>query len=368
MSSLPNNYLQVINELKERIRSSQLRAQLSLNKELILLYWNIGKKIIEEQENQGWGSKVIDRISHDLKQEFPDFTGFSVRNLKYMRAFADAYPTLNEQIKFSDNFVQQAVAQITGNDKESLIVQQLVAQTPWGHQIQILTKLKEKGQRLFYMAKTIQNGWSRDELIFNIENKLHLRQGNIITNFDQTLSTQQSKLAAHTFKSPYVFGLLNVSENMKELEVEKALINHLKSFLLELGSGFAYLGNQKKLTVEGDDFFPDLLFYHIHLRCYVIFELKIGNFKPEYAGKLNFYINTVDMQLRSVNDNPSIGILLCKTPNKTVVKYSLQNIKQAMGVAEYYLSELPNDIKKSLPSEKDLIEEINKEFKQLNKK
>lgn len=285
-----------------------------------------------------------------------------------MRAFADAYPDMSENIAFSDKIVQQTVAQIAGNPDGSIIVQQLVAQTPWGHHIQILTKLKEKGQRMFYMAKTIQNRWNREELTFQIENKLHLREGNTLSNFDQTLPPKQSKMVANTFKSPYVFGLLNATEDMKELELEQALIEHLKSFLLELGNGFAYIGNQKNLVVDGDDFFLDLLFYHIHLRCYVIFELKIGAFKPEFAGKLNFSINTVNDQLRVKHDNPTIGILLCKTPNKTVVKYSLQNIKQPMGVAEYHLTKLPKELKNTLPTEKELIEEIEYQYSQLNRK
>jgi predicted nuclease of restriction endonuclease-like (RecB) superfamily len=367
MSTLPANYIHIVNELKERIRVAQLQAQLTLNKQLVLLYWDIGNKILEEQKNQGWGSKVIDRLSHDLKLEFSNVTGLSVRNLKYMRAFADAYPYMSEEISFSDEIVQQTVAQITGNKDGSIIVQQLVAQIPWGHHIQILTKLKKKDQRMFYMAKTIQNRWKREELTFQIENKLHLREGKTISNFDQTLPVEQSKRVANTFKSPYVFGLLNAAEDMRELELEQALIEHLKSFLLELGNGFAYMGNQKNLVVENDDFFLDLLFYHIHLRCYVIFELKIGDFKPEFAGKLNFYVNAVNQQLRGKHDSPTIGILLCKTPNKTVVKYSLQNIKQPMGVAEYHLAKLPNELKKTLPTEKVLIEEINKEYKQLSK-
>ncbi len=352
MSLLVNDYDSIIKDLKEKIRSARQRAVLKVNAELLLVYWQIGNIIQEQQNEEGWGAKVIDRLAADLRSEFPDMKGFSVRNLKYMRAFAAAYPTFH--------FVQQTAAQ-SENLKEIPIVQQLAAQIPWGHHQVLLDKLKTKEERSFYIQKAAEGGWSRDVMILQIENNLFSRQGKAITNFGSTLTAFDSDLAKATFKSPYVFDFLALSEVAKEKDLEKALILHLKKFMLELGKGFAYVGNQHNLTVDGDDYFLDLLFYNTHLHCYVIFELKIGEFKPEFAGKLNFYINTVNEEIKTPLDQPTIGVLLCKTPNETVVKYSLQGIATPIGVAEYVLQNaLPKELKGEIPT----IEELEKELEQ----
>ncbi|MHC1707345.1 MAG: YhcG family protein [Bacteroidales bacterium] len=360
----PDTYSSILSELKETIRSARQKASVSVNTHLLLLYWIIGNKILEQQNKEGWGTKVIDRLAQDLKSEFPDMQGLSVRNIKYMRAFALAWPGFamvqQASVQMSDiTYVQASLAQIT----DIAIVQAPLAQISWYHHIALLDKLKDAATRQFYIEKTIQNGWSRNVLAMQIESRLHLRQGNAITNFEQTLPKPQSDLARETLKNPYLLDFLDVQEDIQERDLERGLLNHLKKFLLELGRGFAYVGNQFKLKVEDDDFFLDLLFYNYHLHCFVIFELKIDAFKPEYAGKLNFYINTINAQVKSESDHPTVGVLLCKTPNETVVKYSLQNILAPLGVAEYKLSNtLPKEFKKELPSHKELEELLNEDL------
>jgi len=342
------NYPIILNQLKEKIRQARLKAVHAVNNQLLIVYWEIGNTILQQQKSEGWGTKVIDRLAVDLKMEFPDMKGWSVRNIKYMRAFAEAYPDFL--------IVQQPAAQLATAQK----VQQLAAQIPWSHHQVILDKFKEQEQRLFYIQKIVENGWSRNILLQQIETGVHNRQGKVISNFETTLPPMQSDLVKESFKSPYVFDFLDMTEAIQERELEKALIQHLKKFMLELGSGFAYVGNQFNLVVENDDYFLDLLFYNYRLRCFVLFELKIGEFKPEYAGKLNFYINTVNEKIKLRDDKSTIGILLCKTPNKTVVKYSLQGITTPMGVAEY--KTLPKEIKKELPAIETLNFELQKEI------
>ncbi|HLP51402.1 MAG TPA: PDDEXK nuclease domain-containing protein [Chitinophagales bacterium] len=354
-----SKYLLALAALKERIKQSRLKAVLAVNHELLRVYWEIGMTILEQQKEEGWGSKVIDRLSSDLKREFPDFKGVSVRNLKYMRVFAEAYPDFG--------IVQQPVAQIQTTENEDFIfVQQPVAQIPWSNHVVILEKVKNARERAFYIQKTIENGWSRAVLSLQIENKLFERQGQAISNFTQTLPATESDLVAETFKNPYIFNFITLSEELKERDIERGLIQHLKKFMLELGRGFAYVGNQYNLNVEGEDFFLDLLFYNFHLHCFVTFELKVGDFKPEFAGKLNFYINTIDSNIKGPKDNPTIGILLCKTPNETVVKYSLQGITTPMGVAEYKLEQaLPNQLKGEIPTIEEFEAEIDREYTEL---
>ena len=357
------NYFEVLDLLKEKIRHSRYRAVLSINYELLTTYWEIGKTILEQQKKAGWGAKIIDRLAVDLKMEFPDFKGLSVRNLKYMRAFAETYPEFSKPALPSDAqtqntaktaIVQQPAAQI-GNGTNDAIVQQLAAQLPWGHHQVLLDKVKTREQRLFYMQQCVENGWSRSILVMQIENGLYERQGKAISNFGQTLPQLQSDLVQQSLKNPYIFDFINFGEEIKERELEKALIQHLKKFMLELGKGFAYVGNQFDLTVENDEYFLDLLFYNYRLHRFVIFELKIGDFKPEYAGKLNFYINTVDAQIKSDKDDATIGILLCKTPNELVIRYSLQGIKTPIGVSEYLLKKgIPKVLKTDLPSIEEL--------------
>lgn len=281
------SYDDFLRDLKSRIRTAQTRAALAVNRELVLLYWQIGRDILTRQKEEGWGAKVIERLANDLRKEFPDMKGFSRANLMYMRSFAEAWD-------------------------DELFVQQLVGQIPWGHNIALIAKLKNRTEREWYIHKTLEHGWSRDILVMQIETRLFHRQGKVITNFAATLPPPQSDLAQQTLKDPYIFDFLGLGDEAQEREVEHELVKHITSFLLELGAGFSYIGRQVPLEVEGDDFFLDLLFYHLKLRCYVVIELKAGAFKPEYAGKLNFYLSAVDATMRHESDNPSIGLILCK--------------------------------------------------------
>lgn len=376
MSTLPaKEYNAIVANLIERIRYSRLKASVAVNREMVGVYWEIGNTILQQQKEEGWGAKVIERLMIDLRTEFPDMTGLSARNIKYMRSFAEAYPhfpilqdTL-AKLELSgfqpDKLVQPPVAQLPSLP-ENLIVQLPVAQIPWTHHLIILTKCKTEEERLFYIRKTLENNWKKTVLSLQIDQNLYARNGKALSNFTSTLPAPLSDLAIDTFKNPYVFDFLALGEQAKEKDLERALITHLKKFMLELGKGFAYVGNQYNLNVEGDDFFLDLLFFNINLNCYVIFELKIGEFKPEYAGKLNFYINAVNEQVRDEHHKPTIGVLLCRTPNDTVIKYSLAGIDQPMGVADYHLAKaLPKEIKGEMPTVAELEAEIEKEYEEL---
>lgn len=330
------SYLKVLEELKLKINTAQHRAVLSVNKELVLLYWDIGKTILKQEENQGWGAKIIDRLSNDLEKSFPNMKGFSLRNLKYMKRFASVYPN-------------------------KTIVQQLAAQIPWFHNCVLLDKVKEKKERIWYIGKTIENNWSRNVLVHQIEKNLYKRQKNInkLTNFKNTLPAFQSDLAQQTIKDPYIFDFLNITENIKELDLQKELLNHITKFLLELGSGFAFVGSQFHLEVSEKDFYIDLLFYHLNLRCYVVVELKTGEFKPEDVGQLGFYLSAVDAQVKAKNDKPTIGIILCKSKDKVIVEYALKNMMNPVGVAAYQLYRtIPEEFRKRLPSVKKIEKEL----------
>ncbi|HEY9881490.1 MAG TPA: PDDEXK nuclease domain-containing protein [Leptolyngbyaceae cyanobacterium] len=325
-----DSYNAFLRDLKGRIRAAQIKAALAINKELTLLYWQIGREILARQQEQGWGSKVIDRLSQDLKREFPDIKGFSPRNLKYMRAFADAYP--DEQI------VQEVLAQIT-----------------WYHNIALLEKLKEPELRLWYARKTSENGWSRDILALQIESRLHQRQGEAITNFERTLPPEQSDLNRQLLKDPYNFDFLTLTEAAQERDLERALVERIRDFLMELGVGFAFVGSQYRLEIEGDEYFIDLLLYHLKLHRYVVIELKMTEFKPEYAGKMNFYVTAVNHLLRDERDDPTIGIVLCRTKKRTVVEFALETVENPIGVSTYKLQEdLPPDLQGQLPSAEQL--------------
>ncbi|NLW77695.1 MAG: DUF1016 domain-containing protein [Methanomicrobiales archaeon] len=333
---ITTQYHSFLTDLKTHIRQAQLKAALSVNKELILLYWKIGKDILSNQEKLGWGAKVIDQLSQDLCTEFPDMKGFSVRNLKYMQAFAAAYPDLA--------FVQEVLAQLT-----------------WYHNITLLQYVKDLETRKYYINKTIVHGWSRNILVHQIESGLHLREGTSTTNFALTLPPVQSDLAHQTLKDPYIFDFLTLSEEAQEKDLENALITHIQDFLLELGVGFAYLGKQYHLSIGDQDFYLDLLFYHTKLHCYVVIELKAHEFKPEYAGKLNFYLSAVDDIIRQEGDNPTIGILLCREKNKAIAEYALRDIQKPMGVSEYQLTRaLSDELKGRLPSVEELEKTIEK--------
>lgn len=330
----PDGYTDWLLELRERIHAAQQRAALAVNQELVLLYWQIGQDILARQTNEGWGAKVIDRLAHDLRNDFPDMKGFSPRNLKYMRAFAEAWP--------DSEFVQQAVAQL-----------------PWGHNLVLLEKLPGPETRRWYAAKAIENGWSRNVLVMQIESRLLERSGKAETNFTTQLPKAQSDLARESLKDPYRFDFLGLTDDAQERDIENALVQHVTEFLLELGAGFAFVGRQVLLNVGGDEFFVDLLFYHLKLRCYVVIELKAGKFKPEHLGQLSFYMTAVDRQVKSEHDNQTIGLLLCKSKNKIVAEYSLGDKSQPMGIAEYQLLEsLPVELQTSLPS----IEQIEREL------
>ncbi len=344
---LENSYAAIIAQIKTEIETARLKAAISVNQHLLLLYWKIGNIILQQQRLEGWGTKVIERLSKDLRREFPDMKGTSMRNLKYMRSFAEAYP----------EFVQQPAARIQ-NDS---IVQQAVAQIPWGQNIVILDRVKDQKERLFYVQKTLENNWSRNVLIHQIESKLYHRQGKAVHNFIQTLPAPQSDLAKEMLKDPYKFDFLNLSEEYFEKDLEDALVSHITKFLLELGAGFSYVGRQYHLEIGGEDFYIDLLFYHLKLRSYIVIELKTGKFIPEYASKLNFYLSAVDDMLKHKTDNPTLGILICKERNKVIAEYALRDINKPIGVAAYELTQaIPENFKGSLPTIEEIENELEK--------
>jgi predicted nuclease of restriction endonuclease-like (RecB) superfamily len=344
--ALPVGYAQFLHHLKEKIQSAQLKAALSVNQRLIKLYWEIGKDIAEKQKSGGWGSKIIERIGKDLQNEFPDVEGFSRRNLFRMRSFYLAY-----------QIVPQAVAQL-----ELLPVFRI----PWGHNAILLEQVKDVETRLWYAQQAIENGWSRSVLKMWIDSKLHKRQGKAITNFKVSLPETQSDIAEQTIKDPYVFGFFSLTKKHREKELEQGLMDHLQKFLIELGDGFAFLGRQYRIEVEGEDYLIDLLFYHVKLHCYFIIELKATEFDPRDAGQMNFYLSAVDDLLRQPEDQPSIGILLCKTKNKVKVEYALRNCKSPISVSSYetkIVKSLPKKLKSSLPT----VEEIEAELSTIKK-
>ena len=326
-------YLSIIENIKREINAAQYRAALHVNADMLLLYYDIGCVI---NEHKTWGSKFIDNLAADIRLAFPKSKGYSVRNLKYMAKFAETYP-------------------------EREFVQQVVAQIPWGHNIVILDKVNNLEERKWYIKKSAQNGWSRNVLVHQIESNLYQRQvlAEKVSNFENRLPSPQSELAVQTMKDPYVFDFIAFNEDMLERDIEQALVRDVTRLLLELGTGFAFLGNQYHLNVGGDDFYIDLLFYNINLRCYVVIELKTGDFKPEYAGKLNFYLSAVDGILKKEQDNPSIGLLLCKSKNNVVAEYSLKDMSKPIGVSEYKItSSLPDNLEKQLPSIEDIQKRI----------
>lgn len=328
-----SEYLATIEQVKQEIKAAQYKAAVHVNTELIMLYYNIGCVI---NAHKSWGSKFVDNLAQDIKMEFPQSTGYSVRNLKYMAKFARMFP--------DKEFVQVALAQIT-----------------WYHNIALMDKVKDPDAYAWYAAQTVKNGWSRNVLVHQIESGLYQRQAlaGKVTNFERRLPSPQSELAIQTIKDPYVFDFIPFKEDMVERDIERALVQDVTKLLLELGTGFAFLGNQYHLNVGGDDFYIDLLFYNLNLRCYVVIELKTGEFKPEYAGQLNFYLSAVDGILKKDADNPSIGLLLCKSKNDLVAEYSLKDMSKPIGVSEYKItSTLPEELEQQLPSVEDLQKRI----------
>jgi predicted nuclease of restriction endonuclease-like (RecB) superfamily len=360
MGAIDKGYFSVLESLKKKIRYARQSVAVTVNTELLELYWEIGNTISQQQKREKWGANVVEKLANDLKMEFPDFKGLSARNLWYMKSFAEAWPRIP--------ILQPLVAELQSNDNHGFkFLQPLVAEIPWAHHIVLLNKTNAGKERLFYLKKTIENGWSKSVLTMQIESQLHLRQGKAINNFELTFPKPHSDHARETLKNPYVFDFLGIEEAIQERDLEKALIQQIKKFTLELGRGFAYVGNQYNLTVEDDEYFLDLLFYNYHLHCFVVFELKASAFKPEYAGKLNFYMTVINEKIKGKKDLPTIGVLLCKTPNETVVKYSLQNINAPMGVAEYeFTKALPMQLKGGMPTIEELEQELEKEIGEFN--
>ena len=361
--TLKQDYIIWLKEIKSKIKNSQIKAALSANRELISLYWYLGNEIIEKQKNSNWGSNFIDQFSKDLKKDFPDVGGFSPKNLRYCRAFYNFYT--------KDSNWQQIVAilkknescqQIVAENKElnpNKIIPEITGKIPWGHNIHVFTKSNDLEEAFFYINETVENGWSRDVLALQLKSSLYKRQGNSITNFSKTLPEPQSDLAQQTLKDPYSFDFLKLTKPYNERDIEVQLVDHITKFLLELGKGFAFIGRQYHLEVGDTDYYLDLLFYHVKLKCYVVIELKNTKFIPEYAGKLNFYLSAVDTYLKSESDKPTIGILLCRDKNKIETEFALRDIGKPMGVSEFNLTEvIPEDLKGSLPT----IEEIEKDM------
>ena len=335
---LNHEYATFLEELKNRVSSSRYKAALAVNNELILLYHHIGSEILRRQKEHGWGAKVIDQLSKDLRKAFPEMKGFSPRNLKYMRKFAEEYPDIE--------FVQTVLAQLT-----------------WYHNLTLLDKIKNHQYRLFYMNKAIEHGWSRNIMVMQIESELHKRQGKAVTNFKETLPSPQSDLAHAILKDPYIFDFLSIGSEAHEREVEKTLIVHIEKFLVELGTGFAFVGRQYPLEVSKQDFFIDLLFYHLKLRCFVVIELKDKDFKPEHVGKMNFYLSVVDDLLKHPSDHPTIGLILCKTKNEVMAEYALRDMSKPISLAEYRLTKaIPEDFQTALPTIEELEAELSKDF------
>lgn len=361
-------YGNLLSDIKTRIRHAQVKATLSANAEMIAMYWDIGRMIYERQQHEGWGTGVIPRLAKDIRNELPKVKGFSERNIGYMIRLAREYgdPAILQRavakLQQPENKdvlkVPQAVGQLPVNE-HSVIVQRLVSQIPWGHNILLMERVKDLSSRFWYMEQTIQNGWSRDTLGLMIKNGAHLRQGKAVSNFSLTLPDPQSDLARQALKDPYIFDFLTLTEPFNEREMETELIKHLEKFLLELGAGFSFVGRQYQLTISDKDFYIDLLFYHLKLRCFIVIELKKGDFKPEYSGKMNFYCSAVDDLLKHQTDQPTIGLILCQTKDRILAEYALRDVHKPIGISEYELTRsLPDNLKSSLPS----IEEIEAEL------
>ena len=382
----PNGYADLLAALKERVRSSQLKATLSVNRELVALYWDMGRSLVERQRRHKWGDGVIDRLARDLMREFPATAGFSEHNLYRMRAFYLGYAeegaivaqavlelpadSAKDSSKASSIKVAQAVLLLPG-----VILKQLgaeldgknvpasVATLPWGHNVLLLQKIKNPLLRLWYARKAMEHGWSRAILTYHIERNLHEHEGRALTNFQQTLPPPQSDLAQQVLKDPYIFDFLTLRTDAHERELETGLLDHIQKFLLELGVGFAFVGRQVHLEVDGDDYYLDLLLYHLRLRCYIVVELKRETFKPEFAGKMNFYLSAVDDRMRHPDDKPSIGLLLCKVQNRLTVEYALRDVRKPIGVAEWQtklVESLPKKLQGSLPTIEEIEAELGK--------
>jgi predicted nuclease of restriction endonuclease-like (RecB) superfamily len=349
---LPSDYKSLLKDLKERIQNARLMASLAINRELLLLYYEIGLKLHLKTIKSNWGTSVIDQLSEDLHAAFPDMEGFSPRNLRRMRSFYRAYPLDKKSLELWP----RAVA------KTDLIKwPPAVAKLTWAHNVILIEKMKDRTVREWYAQQAIEHGWSRNILALQIDNRLDKRQGKALSNFSRVLPPRHSDLAQQITKDPYQFDFLSLSKDFHERDVENGLISHLKDFLVELGVGFAYLGNQVHLNVGKNDYFLDLLFYHVKLRCYIVIEIKAGPFKPEFAGKLNFYLSAADDTFRHPEDKPSIGLLLCRSKDRVDVEYALRDINKPIGIANWetkIVKSLPKEFKGSLPTVKEIEQEF----------
>lgn len=353
MSSEITIYGHLLAEIKTRVRQAQCRAALSSNAEMILMYWDIGGMIAARQKQEGWGAGVIPRLAADLRNDLAEQKGFSERNIKRMLRFFQEYSGLQAK-------VPQPVAQL-GKLRMPAMVQEVITQIPWGHNVILFEKVKDLPVRLWYARQTLEQGWSREALTAQIEKRSHVRQGGAITNFAATLPAVHANLAGGLLKDPYFFDFFTLEETFHERELESGLIAHIQRFLLELGRGFAFVGRQYPLEVGGREFYLDLLFYHLRLRCFVVVDLKKGEFKPEHAGKMNFYCSAVDDQLRHAEDQPTLGLILCQTKNRVLAEYSLRDINKPIGIADYELARaLPTELASSLPSIETIEDELSR--------
>ena len=334
---LDTSYKQWLEQLKAKIQSAQLKAAVAVNSHLLQLYWDLGREIVQKQSQASWGDAVLEQLSVDLRVSFPEITGFSKRNLYAIRQW---YLFYSQQYEF---------------------VPQPVAQIPWGHNRLIISKIKEVETAIFYAQETVKQGWSRDQLEVQIKANFYQSSANAITNFSETLPKIQSELAKETIRNPYNFDFLGLENDALEKEIENGLVKHITRFLIELGKGFSFVGSQYPIQVSDNDYFIDLLFYHLHLRCFVVIELKAGKFKPEYAGKLNFYLSAVDSQIKHPTDQPSIGLILCKTKDSIEAEYALRDIQKPIGISEYMLTQaLPKELESELPTVEQLENQLNK--------
>ena len=354
---LPNGYTQWRKDIEQLIDTAKLHTALNVNVGTLTLYWNIGKSILQKQEQEGWGKQVIEQLSKDLISRYPDDRGYSVRNLRYMKRFASAYPDFPIlQVPLAKlkelPILQATLAELENEGKE--FVQVPLAQISWYHHISLLPKVKDEAERAYYITETAQNGWSRDVMLLQIDNGYIHAKGHAINNFEQTLPPPQSDLARYIFKDPYNFSFIGTVALQNELDIEKSLTSKITDFLLEMGRGFAYIGRQYHISVDGDDYYIDLLMYHLKLHCYVVVELKAVEFKPEFVSKLNFYISAVDDLVKSPEDKPTIGLLLCRTKSNKKAEFSLRGITQPMGIAQYETEKLFADVASALPQIENL--------------
>ncbi len=383
-------YISLFSDIKIRIREAQIKAALAANAQMIRLYWDIGNMINERQKTEGWGSNVIKLLSIDIKNDFPEIRGFSERNLKYMLLFSKEYSIVQRAVaqleKQNILKVQQPIAQFQNNDNQIDIIlpqavaelennqnpilqltiaksenQKLLFSIPWGHNILLIEKIKDLEVRFWYMKQTVENGWSREVLGAMIKSKSFERKGSVVNNFDKHLPNLQSELVKQTLKDPYIFDFMTFTEKFTERELETELVKNIQKFLLELGTGFAFVGRQYPLEVGGQDYSIDLLFYHLKMRCFIVIDLKKGDFKPEYAGKMNFYCSVIDDVLKHKNDEPTIGLILCESKNKIIAEYALRDNNKPIGVSEYeFTRALPDNLKSALPSIEDIENELSK--------